>query len=66
MTHGHADHVLYALGACQSLAGDLRGAYENLRRAIDLQPNNRRAARQDPDFSAAIERPMFRRLLYPD
>ena len=27
-------------------------AYENLKRAIDLQPRNRLAARQDPDFAA--------------
>jgi tetratricopeptide (TPR) repeat protein len=60
-----ADHVLYALAACESRAGDLRSAYTNLRRAIDLQPANRRAARQDPDFSAALEQPMFRLLLLP-
>jgi tetratricopeptide (TPR) repeat protein len=61
-----ADHVLYALAATQSLAGDLQGAYENLRRAIDLQPRNRLAARQDPDFAALAEQPAFARLLYPD
>jgi tetratricopeptide (TPR) repeat protein len=61
-----ADHVLYALAACQSLAGDLHGAYENLKRAIDLQPRNRLAARQDPDFSPALEQAGFARLLYPD
>jgi tetratricopeptide (TPR) repeat protein len=61
-----ADHVLYALAACESLAGDLRRAYVHLSRAIDLQPANRRAARQDPDFSAAIEWPVFRRLFHPD
>lgn len=61
-----ADHVLYALAASQSLAGDLQGAYENLRRAIDLQPRNRLAARQDPDFAALAEHPAFARVLYPD
>ena len=61
-----ADHVLYALAACQSLAGDLPGAYENLKRAIDLQPRNRLAARQDPDFAALVDQPAFARLLYPD
>jgi tetratricopeptide (TPR) repeat protein len=61
-----ADHVLYALAACQSLGGDLQAAYENLKRAIDLQPRNRLAARQDPDFAAMAEHPAFTRLLYPD
>jgi hypothetical protein len=58
--------VLYALAACQGLAGDLPGAYENLKRAIDLQPRNRLAARQDPDFAALADQPAFARLLYPD
>ena len=61
-----ADHVLYALAACQSLAGDLQAAYENLKRAIDLQPRNRLAARQDPDFAAMADHPAFIRLVYPD
>jgi tetratricopeptide (TPR) repeat protein len=61
-----ADHVLYALAACQSLGGDLPGAYENLKRAIDLQPRNRLAARQDPDFAAMSDHQAFARLLYPD
>src|ERR1019366_3887443 len=61
-----ADHVLYALAACQSLGGDLQAAYENLKRAIDLQSRNRLAARQDPDFAAMAGHPAFARLLYPD
>ena len=61
-----ADHVLYALAACQSLGGDLQQAYENLKRAIDLQPRNRLAARQDPDFAAMADHQAFARLLYPD
>ena len=58
-----ADHVLYALAACQSLGGDLHSAYENLKRAIDLQPRNRMAARHDPDFAAMADHPTFIRLL---
>jgi len=61
-----ADHVLYALAACQCLAGEAQGAYENLKRAIDLQPRNRLAARQDPDFAAMADHQAFARLLYPD
>jgi hypothetical protein len=44
----------------------LQAGYENLKRAIDLQPRNRLAARQDPDFAAMSEHPAFIRLLYPD
>jgi tetratricopeptide (TPR) repeat protein len=61
-----ADHVLYALAACHCLAGDLQQAYENLKRAIDLQPRNRLAARQDPDFAGMADHQAFARLLYPD
>jgi tetratricopeptide (TPR) repeat protein len=61
-----ADHVWYALAACQGLAGDLQGAYENLKQAIDLQPRNRLAARQDPDFAAIADQPAIAGLLYPD
>lgn len=61
-----ADHVLYALAACQCLGGDLPSAYENLKRAIELQPRNRLAARQDPDFAAMADHAAFNRLLYPD
>jgi tetratricopeptide (TPR) repeat protein len=61
-----ADHVLYAMATCQSLGGELQAAYENLKRAIDLQPRNRLAARQDPDFAAMADHPAFIRLVYPD
>jgi len=60
-----ADHVLYALAACQALSGDLQAAYENLKLAIDLQPRNRLAALQDPDFAAVADHPAFARLLHP-
>jgi tetratricopeptide (TPR) repeat protein len=61
-----ADHIHYALALCRGLAGDLRSAYRHLRRAIEIQPRNRTAARNDPDF-AAIARlsPLFE-LLYPE
>ncbi len=61
-----ADHVYYALAACRALSGDVQGAYENLKRAIDLQPRNRVAARQDDDFSAVLHQPPLERLLFPE
>lgn len=61
-----ADHIYYALALCHGLAGDLQGAYENLRRAIELQPRNRISARQDADFAAFVNSPPFDRLLHPE
>jgi Flp pilus assembly protein TadD len=61
-----ADHVYYAMASCQALTGDLRGAYENLKRAIEIEPRNRVAARQDPDFSGAAHQQPVQALLYPD
>ncbi len=59
-----AEHVLYTMALCCGLAGDGDGAYENLKRAIDLEPRNRILARQDPEFSAlASQLPALRALL---
>jgi tetratricopeptide (TPR) repeat protein len=61
-----ADHILYALALCKCLVGDMEGAYENLKRAIDLDPRNRISARQDADFAAFANHPQMQQLLYPD
>src|SRR5437870_5389803 len=61
-----ADHVYYALALCYGLGGDLQGAYDHLKRAIDIQPRNRIAARQDADFAAFSNQPPLDRLLFPD
>ena len=60
-----ADHVYYGLALCCGLAGDLDGAYENLRHAIELHPANRLAARQDADFAPIANTPPLQQLLYP-
>jgi len=62
----NADHVFYALALCKGLAGDVDGAYENLKRAIDLEPRNRIAARQDADFGGFAAYPLIQQLLFPD
>lgn len=59
----NADYVYYALAVCFALSGDMRGLCANLRRAIELQPRNRFAARSDPDFQAVLEDPCVRELL---
>jgi tetratricopeptide (TPR) repeat protein len=61
-----ADHIFYALALSQGLSGDVQGAYENLKRAIDLQPRNRISARQDADFAGFSNQPQMQQLLFPD
>lgn len=58
-----ADHVYYALGLCEALAGNLQVAYESLKTAIELQPRNRVAARQDADFAPFVHQAPLDRLL---
>jgi tetratricopeptide (TPR) repeat protein len=61
-----ADHVHYALALAQALGGDLAGAHDNLKRAIDLEPRNRIIARQDADFAPLANQPPFDSLLFPE
>ena len=61
-----SDHIHYALAAALALSGDAAGAYENLKRAIDLEPRNRLIARQDADLAHLANQPPFDALLYPE
>jgi tetratricopeptide (TPR) repeat protein len=61
-----ADHVFYALALCKGLSGDIAGAYESLKRAIELEPRNRITARQDADFVGFSSHPEIQQLLFPD
>jgi tetratricopeptide (TPR) repeat protein len=61
-----ADHIYYALALCDGLSGDLQSACDNLKRAIEIQPRNRIAARQDADFAGIANQPPLDRLLYPE
>jgi tetratricopeptide (TPR) repeat protein len=60
------DHVHYALALAQALSGDPLNAYENLKRAIELEPRNRIIARQDADFGPLASQSPFDMLLYPE
>ena len=62
----YADHVYYALALCCGLAGDQQGAYENLKRAIDLEPLNRMRAKQDVDFASISKQPPLDDLLFTE
>jgi tetratricopeptide (TPR) repeat protein len=60
------DHIHYALALAQALGGDPANAYENLKRAIELEPRNRIMARQDADFAPLANQPPFDALIYPE
>jgi tetratricopeptide (TPR) repeat protein len=60
------DHIHFALALAQALSGDSTNAYENLKRAIELEPRNRIMARQDADFAPLANQPPFDILLYPE
>jgi tetratricopeptide (TPR) repeat protein len=60
------DHIHYALALAQALGGDSASAYENLKRAIELEPRNRIMARQDADFAPLASQPPFDALIYPE
>jgi tetratricopeptide (TPR) repeat protein len=62
----NGDHIYYALALCYGLNGDLQGARDNLKRAIELQPRNRITARQDADFAAIASHPEISQLLNPE
>jgi tetratricopeptide (TPR) repeat protein len=61
-----ADHVHYAMALAQALSGEASGAQNSLRRAIEIDPRNRIAARQDADFASLAGDPAFQALLYPE
>ena len=61
-----SDHIYYALGLARALSGDLGGAYESLKRAIELEPRNRIVARQDADLAHLAGQPPLEGLLYPE
>jgi tetratricopeptide (TPR) repeat protein len=61
-----ADHMHYALAGALALLGDVNGAHDRLKRAIEMEPRNRIAARQDSDFAPLANQPPFDALLYPE
>jgi tetratricopeptide (TPR) repeat protein len=49
--HGNADYVFYSLAASQALRNDVSQAIGNLRKAIELNEENRIYAKNDHDFT---------------
>lgn len=59
-----AEYIVYTMALCCGFSGDGNGACENLKRAIELEPNNRILARQDPEFAILSQQiPALRALL---
>lgn len=61
-----ADHVLYALALSRGHQGDLAEAASLLARAIEISPNNRSAARNDPDFQELLRQSPLREIVHPE
>ncbi len=62
-----AEHILFTLALCCGIAGDGAAAYDNLKRAIAIEPKNRILARQDPEFLVLAQQlPVLRPLLTPE
>ncbi len=59
------DHAQYVLAAIRAQRGEPPLALEHLRRAIELNPENRALARQDPDLEPLRGHDAFRSLLEP-
>lgn len=57
------DHALYVRSVAQTLSGKFADAIPSLMRAIELNPENRSLARQDPDFDALRRDDRFRQTL---
>jgi tetratricopeptide (TPR) repeat protein len=61
-----SDHVLYGLALVRALSGDLDASAGFLRRAIELEPRNRIAARQDVDFAPFVNQSPLDVLIFPE
>ncbi len=60
-----ADHFEYALALCLGLAGDIDGAAKHLEAAVRLDPRNRIAVRNDPDFAELLKNPPLQAIIQP-
>lgn len=61
-----ASHVYYALALAVGLQGNLGGAREHLKRAIELDPQSRVLARSDGDFQELLQDTVLRDMIYPE
>jgi tetratricopeptide (TPR) repeat protein len=59
----HHDHGHYIMAVALCEKGDNEGALDHLRHAVELNPDNRSNARQDPDLAAVRALDAFREIL---
>lgn len=57
------DHAHYMMAVAHTARGDAGGALTHLRRAIELNAENRSLAAQEPEFEALRDREQFRQAL---
>jgi len=62
----NAGHLHYARAAVLALRADVESALAGLKRAIELDVQNRYLARNDSDFDSLCEDPRFADLVYPE
>lgn len=61
-----ADHVHYAMALVRGLQGNLEDASRFLARAIEINPQNRIIARNDPDFLEFGKHPPLKELVFSE
>jgi tetratricopeptide (TPR) repeat protein len=61
-----ADYAHYGLSILDSITGQAEECLDHLRKAIELNPQNRIQARSDTDFNDMADDPRFTELLYPE
>jgi len=54
------DHAHYMMAVISTRRGDPAGAFEHLRQAVSLNPENRSLARQDPELEGLRDDPTFK------
>jgi len=64
--HPEADHFHYAFALSAGLQGNLGLCGQHLQRAIELQPSNRIAVRNDPDWAPLVRQSPIREVLQPE
>ena len=60
-----SDHVQYMLAVARAVGGETDAAVEHLRRAIELNPDNRLLAIQEPDFDPLRNEEAFQNAVAP-
>ncbi len=65
-TQSDNDHFHYALALCCGLRGDYANSASHLRRAIEIEPSSRIAARNDSEFQSLSGQPALREILFPE